>query len=182
MNAGSESSIRLYTIGHSTRSFDDFLSLLKQFGIQTLTDIRSRPGSRKFPHFDRENLEKVLPEHGVDYVWIPKLGGLRRDGKGSVSRNTGLTSPGFRNYADHMEEAEFKEGVSELLAIAVRSPTAYMCAEALWWRCHRRLLSDYLVAHGLEVFHIVDTRSFHPHKITEGAVVSPEGNVLYPPA
>jgi uncharacterized protein (DUF488 family) len=182
MNAGSESSIRLYTIGHSTRSFEDFLSLLTLFGIQTLTDIRSRPGSRKFPHFDRENLEKVLPEHGVDYVWIPELGGLRRSDKESVSPNMGLTSPGFRNYADYMAEAEFKQGVSELLAIAVRSLTAYTCAEAVWWRCHRRLLSDYLVAHGLEVFHIVDSRSLHPHKITEGAVVSPEGNLLYPPA
>lgn len=182
MNSGCQSGIRIYTIGHSTRSLEDFISLLKKFDIRTLGDIRTLPGSRKFPHFDRENLEKVLPEHGIDYIWLPKLGGLRGRIKGIVSPNTGLTSLGFRNYADYMATGEFAEGVKELLGLAARSATVYMCAEAVWWRCHRCLLSDYLVAHGVEVLHILDARNLKPHKMTEGAVISSEGKVLYPPA
>jgi uncharacterized protein (DUF488 family) len=182
MNSGCQSGICIYTIGHSTRSLGDFISLLKKFIVQTLADIRTLPGSRKFPHFDRENLEKVLPEHGINYVWLPKLGGLRGRSKGFVSPNTGLDSPGFRNYADYMSGHEFADGVSELLRIAVRSTTACMCAEAVWWRCHRRLLSDYLVAQGVGVLHILDAKNPKPHKMTEGAVISTDGKVLYPPA
>jgi uncharacterized protein (DUF488 family) len=182
MNSGCQRGISIYTVGHSTRSLGDFISLLKSFGVQTIADIRTLPGSRKFPHFDRENLEKTLPEHGINYVWLPKLGGLRGRIKGFVSPNTGLDSPGFRNYADYMSGDEFAKGVTELLGIAVRSATACMCAEAFWWRCHRRLLSDYLVAHGVEVLHILDAKSPKSHKTTEGAIVTSEGKVLYPPA
>jgi len=172
--------IRLYTIGHSNRSFEDFLALLKNQDIQTVADIRSLPGSRKFPHFDRENLEKLLPDQGITYVWLPKLGGLRRKARGIDSPNLGLTSPGFRNYADYMMSGEFRDGVQELLTIASKSVTAYMCAEALYWRCHRRLLSDYLVAAGAEVLHILGARSLRPHEMTRGAVITSGRDVIYP--
>jgi len=182
MGSKTGSVIRLYTIGHSNRSFEDFLALLKNWEVQTLADIRSLPGSRKFPHFDRENLEKLLPEQGVTYVWLPKLGGLRRKAKGLDSPNSGLTSPGFRNYADYMISEEFRDGVQELLTIASKSVTAYMCAEALYWRCHRRLLSDYLVAGGAEVLHILGPKSLRSHEMTRGAAVTSTGDVIYPAA
>jgi uncharacterized protein (DUF488 family) len=175
-----ETSICIYTIGHSNRSLEDFLALLKEFAIQALADIRSQPGSRKFPHFNLENLEAVLPGHGVKYLWLPKLGGWRKTRKGFDSPNVGLTSPGFRSYADYMAEAEFRKGVGELLVVASESKTAYMCAEALYWQCHRRLLSDYLVAQGMEVLHILGPKNLRPHKITEGALVTQQGNVIYP--
>lgn len=175
-----EADISIYTIGHSNRSLEDFLALLKEFDIQALADIRSHPGSRKFPHFNRESLEAVLPEHGVKYLWLPKLGGRRKTRKGFESPNMGLTSPGFRSYADYMGEEEFRQGVRELLTLASESKTAYMCAEALYWQCHRRLVSDYLVARCVEVLHILGPKSLRPHKLTEGALVTEEGDVIYP--
>jgi uncharacterized protein (DUF488 family) len=121
--------LRIYTIGHSNRSFEEFVSLLEAFGIHTLADIRSFPSSKKFPHFNRANLEKALPVLGIEYLWIPKLGGRRRVVKGFDSPNTGLVSPGFRAYADYMDTERFREGVDELLSVARKSATAYMCAE-----------------------------------------------------
>ncbi len=175
-----ETDNRVYTIGHSNRSLEDFLALLKEFDIQALVDIRSQPGSRKFPHFNLENLETILPGHGVRYLWLPKLGGRRKARKGFDSPNMGLTTSGFRSYADYMGEEEFRKGVGELLSVASESRTAYMCAEALYWRCHRRLLSDYLVAQGVEVLHILGPKNLRSHTITEGALVTQQGNVIYP--
>jgi uncharacterized protein (DUF488 family) len=175
-----ETDNRVYTIGHSNRSLEDFLALLKEFAIQALADIRSQPDSRKFPHFNLENLETVLPRHGVEYLWLPKLGGRRRTRKGFDSPNKGLTSSGFRSYADYMCEEDFRQGVEQLLSVASEARTAYMCAEALYWQCHRRLLSDYLVAQGVEVLHILGPKNVRPHKITEGTLVTQQGNVFYP--
>ncbi len=175
-----EAEIVIYTIGHSNRSLEDFLALLSEFGIQTIADIRSQPGSRKFPHFNLENLELVLPRNDMAYLWLPKLGGRRRTRKGFDSPNMGLISSGFRSYADYMREEEFRQGVGELLAIASESRTAYMCAEALYWRCHRRLLSDYLVARGLQVMHVLGPKSLRPHQISERAVITERGDVIYP--
>jgi len=175
-----ETDNRVYTIGHSNRSLEDFLALLKEFDIQALADIRSQPGSLKFPHFNLENLETVLPAHGVRYIWLPKLGGRRRARKGFDSPNTGLSSQGFRSYADYMCEEDFRQGVGKLLSVASESRTAYMCAEALYWRCHRLILSDYLVAQGIEVLHILGPKNLRSHKITEGALVTQQGNVVYP--
>lgn len=172
--------LTIYTIGHSNHSFEDFISLLEAYEIRGIADIRSFPGSRKFPHFNRAELEQTLPEHGVEYLWIPKLGGRRHIRKGYDSPNMGLTSLGFRAYADYMATEEFRGGVNELLSAARRSRTAYMCAEALYWRCHRRLLSDYLTAHGIEVLHIIGPKNLVIHKLSKEAVMMAEGEVIYP--
>ncbi len=180
MNDRRRNHISIYTIGHSNRSWQDFIALLEKFGIGTVADVRSLPGSKKFPHFDRENMERALADHGFKYVWLPKLGGLRRAQKGFESPNIGLTSPGFRAYADYMATQGFQEGVEELLLTASQSTTVIMCAEALYWRCHRRLLSDYLFAHDVEVSHIMGLTNLIPHKMTQGASITPEGKVIYP--
>jgi uncharacterized protein (DUF488 family) len=172
--------LTICTIGHSNHTFEEFISLLEAYDIRIIADIRSFPGSRKFPHFNRENLEQTLPAHGVEYLWIPKLGGRRHIRKGFDSPNTGLTSPGFRAYADYMGTEEFRDGVNELLSAARRSRIAYMCAEALYWRCHRRLLSDYLTAHGIEVLHIMGPKNLVAHKLSKEAAVTVEGEVIYP--
>ena len=170
-----------YTIGHSNRPLEEFLAILKAYQIGTIADIRSLPGSNKYPHFNSENLSKILSENGLQYFWIPKLGGLRRSRKDFPSRNTGLTSPSFRSYADYMATEDFRKGVQELIELAFESTTAYMCAEAVYWRCHRRLLSDYLVAHGMQVSHIFSLKEVKPHSMTQGSVVTNEGLVVYPP-
>jgi uncharacterized protein (DUF488 family) len=180
MNDHRQNHILIYTIGHSNRSWQDFVALLKEFEVRIVADIRSLPGSKKFPHFDRENMERALPDNGLKYIWLPKLGGLRRVRKGFLSPNTGLTNPGFRAYADYMATPEFREGVEELLVPASEAVTVIMCAEALYWRCHRRLLSDYLFAHGIEVLHIMGLNNLIPHKLTQQAAVTPEGEVIYP--
>jgi len=170
----------LFTIGHSNRSAEDFLALLHDFSVQTVVDIRRLPHSRAFPHFDQIHLESLLRREGMEYVWLASLGGLRRRLKGLDSPNSGLSSPGFRNYADHMTTEEFRAGVRQLLEIAGRSTSACMCAEALYWRCHRRLLSDYLVARGVEVRHIMERHKLDPHRMTAGSLVTAEGFVTYP--
>jgi uncharacterized protein (DUF488 family) len=174
-------SLQLYTIGHSNRSLDDFVDLLTLYRIETLVDIRSRPGSRKHPHFNQDSFQASLRQHSIEYVWMPSLGGLRSRRKGFVSPNTGLTSLGFRNYADYMGSAEFRQGVAELLNLAYQTTVACMCAEALYRHCHRGLLSDYLLAHGSSVVHILDADQLHRHELGSGAVVTHEGLVVYPP-
>ena len=174
--------IRLYTIGHSTRPISDFLDLLREFNILTLVDIRHYPGSRKFPHFNRQALEHSLPAAGIEYVWLEDLGGRRSAPKTGQSLNPGLKSPGFRNYADYMQTEQFRTAAGRLLLIASAKPAAVMCAEKLFWKCHRRLLSDYLVAQGAIVEHIMDSSRLQPHKLSEGAVITDALNVIYPVA
>lgn len=172
--------IKLFTIGHSSRTFDDFLSLLREFEISSLVDIRRFPGSRKFPHFNRQSLEATLPASGIEYLWLEDLGGRRSDPDVSKSLNPGLKSPGFRHYADYMQTEQFRSAVNRLLSVAAAKPTAIMCAEKLFWKCHRRLLSDYLVAQGINVEHIIDSARLQSHKLTAGAVVTPDLYVIYP--
>jgi uncharacterized protein (DUF488 family) len=172
--------LTIYTIGHSNRSIQDFIGLLKELGIETLVDVRSIPGSAKFPHFNREALQESLAEIDVNYVWMEELGGRRRKRKGFDSPNTAWTSLGFRNYADYMLEEGFKEGVSRLMDIASRSRTAYMCAEAVYWRCHRRLISDYLFVHNVHVVHIMGKKQAREHELTPEAVITPEQDLIYP--
>lgn len=173
-------SICIFTIGHSNRSFVDFWSLLDEFQIGILVDIRRFPSSRKFPHFNQDNLHELVEVHGIQYVWFEALGGLRHRGTNEKSPNPGLKAPAFRNYADHMMTDEFRGAVRELLLLGAKWPTAIMCAERFFWKCHRRLLSDFLVAQGVEVEHILEPGNLRPHKLTPGAIVTEEGTVVYP--
>jgi uncharacterized protein (DUF488 family) len=167
----------LYTIGHSTRTFDDFVEVLQAHGIQTLVDIRSLPASRRLPHFNREFLEHQLPGRGVEYVWMKELGG-RRKKTVPHSPNTALRSDSFRNYADHMLTPEFQDAAAELVRRAGEKPLAYMCAERVWFQCHRMMVSDYLVAHGHTVLHIDGVKPPRPHKLMDVARVV-DGQLIY---
>jgi uncharacterized protein (DUF488 family) len=180
MNAGPEKSLKVFTVGHSNRSFEDFLSLLKEFEICVVADIRRYPSSRKFPHLNRQVLLKLLSKQNIRYIWLEALGGRRHAGKNDKSPNAGLESPGFRNYADHMATDDFSSAFKELLSTAAKSRTAVMCAEKLYWKCHRRLLSDYLTAQGVEVEHIVEYGKLQPHRLTPGAVITADARVIYP--
>jgi uncharacterized protein (DUF488 family) len=173
-------SIRLFTIGHSNRSFEDFRSLLDEFQIGVLVDIRRFPSSRKFPHFNQDNLRELTEVCGIQYLWYEALGGLRHQRINEKSPNTGLKAPAFRNYADHMMTEEFREVVQEILLLGTKRPTAFMCAEKFFWKCHRRLLSDFLVAQGVEVEHILEPSNLRSHKLTPGAIVTEERMVVYP--
>ena len=166
---------RIYTIGHSTRELHELVALLRENGVTRLADIRRFPGSRRYPHFSRESLQKSLPENGITYVHFEDLGG-RRKPLGD-SPNTALHNEQFRAYADYMATSEFQRAVDRLLDSD--QTTAYMCAEAVPWRCHRNLLSDELVRRGLEVVHIVGPRSRQKHSMSEYAV-SHSGHVEYP--
>lgn len=172
----------LWTIGHSTHPLESFVALLKASGVETVADIRAFPGSRRHPHFSRESLAAELPELGMRYLWLGReLGGRRRARPGPGS-NDAILSPSFRAYADHMASPLFAEGVARLLAEAERAPTAYFCAEVLWWRCHRSFLSDYLtLARGWTVLHIIDEKPPKPHKPKAEARLE-DGNVIYPAA
>ena len=170
----------LFTIGHSNRSFEDFRHLLDEFQIQGIADVRRFPSSRKFPHFNRDTLRELLETGGIQYAWIEALGGFRRTGTDEKSPNVGLRSPAFRNYADHMMTEKFQEAVEGLLVLAAKQPTAIMCAERFFWKCHRRLLSDFLVAQGVAVEHIIEPGNLRLHTLTPGAIITEEGAVLYP--
>ncbi|HKD01779.1 MAG TPA: DUF488 domain-containing protein [Terriglobales bacterium] len=167
----------LYTIGHSTRTLDDFIETLRAHEIQTLVDIRSFPMSRRLPHFNRESLEKALARTGISYRWLPALGGRRKKTRDD-SPHVALRNDSFRNYADYMLTAEFEQGVEELLKLAERSRTAYLCAERVYFHCHRMLVSDWLVAHGHQVFHIDGKGPAKPHQLMPEARLV-EGHVIY---
>ena len=167
----------LYTIGHSTRTLDDLISALKAHSIAMLVDIRAFPMSRRLPHFNRDSLEKALPSAGIRYLWLKQLGG-RRKKITDDSPNIGLRSPSFRNYADYMLTPEFEHAIGELLKVAEHERVAYMCAERVYFRCHRMLVSDWLMEHGHEVLHIDDQKPPRPHKLTPEARLV-DGQVIY---
>ncbi len=154
----------LYTIGHSTRTLAELIEALQAHSIQTLVDIRSFPMSRRLPHFNRESLEQSLPQQGIQYVWMKALGG-RRPKIREDSPNIALRNQSFRNYADYMLTEDFQLAVSELIKLSERSRTAYMCAERVYFHCHRMLVSDWLVAHGHEILHIDGTGPAKPHQL-----------------
>jgi uncharacterized protein (DUF488 family) len=147
----------IYTIGHSTRTLDELVAALRGHGITTLVDIRSFPMSRRLPHFNRESLELEIPRCGISYVWMKELGGRRKRIR-EDSPNTGLRNESFRNYADYMMTEEFGRGIERLLGSADRERSAIMCAERMWFQCHRMLVSDYLTAQGHSVLHIDDEK------------------------
>jgi uncharacterized protein (DUF488 family) len=159
----------IYTIGHSTRSGDELAAVLEAYGIELLVDVRRLPGSRRLPQFDSATLEQSLAARGIDYRWIAPLGGRRRPD--ADSRSTGWRHPAFRAYADHLATEEFAEGLFELLMLAGGLRTAVMCAEVLWWRCHRRLIADVLVMLGFTVVHIFDAEKHELHRLTAPARV-----------
>ena len=203
MKTGTKKTLQILTIGHSNHSFENFLSLLRESKIQVVADIRRYSSSRKFPHFNREVLCKLLDEENIRYLWLEALGGRRHtpleicarrktkasgvpfltghNAKNNKSPNVGLKSIGFRNYADYMSTGQFRTAVQKLLSVAEKLPTAIMCAEKLYWKCHRRFLSDYLYAQGIEVLHIIEAGKIVAHKLTPGVIITTDSKVIYPP-
>jgi len=157
----------LYTIGHSTHSLTEFLEILHSFNIKILADIRSMPGSRKFPQFNQDNLKIAAEEAGIYYIHLSSLGGRRKAEKNT--KNTRWVNPSFRGYADYMESDEFKDGIENLKHIAIENNTVIMCSEALWWRCHRSMISDSLKAKHWIVLHIMAIGKTQEHRYTSPA-------------
>jgi uncharacterized protein (DUF488 family) len=163
----------IWTIGHGNRPLGEFLSLLKEAGIECLVDVRAYPASRRHPQFARESLDKSLADAGVRYVWEGKaLGGRRKPEPDSP--HLALRNPGFRAYADHMMSETFREGLARLIGLGSATPAAIMCAERLPWRCHRYLLADSLVARGVRVFHLVSPGQRKEHALNQLARVNGE--------
>jgi uncharacterized protein (DUF488 family) len=163
-----QGSVKIWTIGHSTRTIDEFISLLEENEIKLLADVRLLPGSKRYPQFNKETLADSLGKVGIGYEHLPQLGGRRKPR--DDSRNLAWRNASFRGYADYMETEEFRKGIRRLLDLTNEAgPIAIMCAEAVWWRCHRSLISDYLKARGIEVLHILDANKTQPHPYTSTA-------------
>ena len=169
----------IWTIGHSTRGIEEFIDLLRGCNIEALADVRRYPGSRRYPHFSREALERSLPAHGIEYHHFPDLGGRRAPRPDS--RNTTWRHEAFRGYADYMETPEFQAAAERLAALAGLKRTAIMCSEAVWWRCHRGLVSDWFKVRGHDVLHILARGKTDPHPFTSAARVE-GGQLFYGPA
>jgi len=167
----------LYTIGHSTRTLEEMIDTLRAHGIRTLVDIRAFPMSRRLPQFNRESLAETLQAAGIRYIWMKALGGYRKKIL-EESPNIALRNDSFRNYADYMLTTEFEGGADEVIRLAEEAPTAYMCAERVYFQCHRMLVSDWLVSHGHEVLHIDGTGPVRTHKLTAEARMI-EGRLIY---
>ena len=172
----SEQPATVWTVGHSTHTLEAFIGIMRAHRIEALADVRVMPGSRRYPHFNREALEGSLTSCSVQYVHFPALGGRRKPQPDS--RNTAWRNEAFRGYADYMETAEFQRGIRELEKLAARKRTAVMCAEAVWWQCHRSLISDWLKVRGVEVLHILSENKVEPHPYTSAAQVI-DGQLSY---
>jgi uncharacterized protein (DUF488 family) len=171
-----EKGLSVWTVGHSTRSEDEFKEILLEHQIETLVDVRSFPGSRRYPHFNKLELSRSLESIGLAYQHLPALGGRRRALPNS--KNTAWQNSSFRAYADHMESEEFEKGIETLLELAQTKRTTVMCAESLWWRCHRSLIADFLKANGVEVIHILSGVKVESHPYTSAARIV-EGRLSY---
>ncbi|MGB9861163.1 MAG: DUF488 family protein [Candidatus Bipolaricaulaceae bacterium] len=170
----------LFTVGHSNRGLSEFLQLLSAYGIEVVADVRAFPSSKHHPHFAQKTLAQALEKAGIAYVWLGReLGGYRKNGLGEASPNKAWDSQGFRNYADHMLSREFQRGVEKLLRLSAGKKVAVLCAERFWWRCHRRLLADWLLAHGHKVVHVLDLGRAVEHELPPFAKVV-GGQVIYP--
>ncbi len=168
---------RVWTIGHSTRPIPEFIGALEGNGIKLIADVRLLPGSKRYPQFNKEQLRDSLRACEIHYEHFPGLGGRRRPAPDS--HNTAWRNDAFRGYADYMETGDFRKGIDRLLEIAQREgPTAIMCAEAVWWRCHRGLISDFLKARGIEVVHIFDAKKTEVHPFTSAARII-DGQLTY---
>ena len=160
----------IYTIGHSTHSIEGFMDILKAHKIEILVDIRRFPGSKRYPHFNKESLKEALLVRNIEYLHMESLGGRRTPEPDS--NNTAWRNSSFRGYADYMETLEFKNGIEKLAGLALLKTTAYMCSEAVWWSCHRSLVSDYLKIRGWKVMHILGKEKSQEHPYTSAAKVS----------
>ena len=170
----------VYTIGHSTLTLEAFTELLVEQGIDILVDVRGYPGSRRYPHFNRENLQVTMPKAGIVYEHVPRLGGRRRKAlDDAVSPNPYWENVAFRNYADYALGDEFHEGLAQLEEAATKATCAIMCAEAVWWRCHRRIITDYLLADGICVLHILGPGNVEPAEMTVAARPVGGGRLIY---
>jgi uncharacterized protein (DUF488 family) len=168
----------IWTIGHSNRTIELFLEILRSFNIELLVDVRQFPGSRKYPYFNKEELAATLQQHNIEYVHMVELGGRRKPAKDSP--NITWKNDAFRAYADYMETGEFKEAVSKLEKCASAKRTAYMCSEAVWWSCHRSMISDQLKTNGWQVMHIMDIGKAKEHPYTAPARIV-DGELTYRP-
>lgn len=166
----------IWTIGHSTHTFEELVEMLHSFKIEIVADIRSFPGSRRYPQFNKEALGVSLPQNKIKYIHLKKLGGRRKVNRDS--KNTAWRHVAFRGYADYMETEDFKEGIKDLEKIALHNRTAYMCSEAVWWRCHRSMVSDYLKVHGWKVMHIMGVGKEEEHPYTSPAKIL-DGDLSY---
>ena len=169
--------MRIWTIGHSTRTIEEFIEALQANGIKLVADVRLLPGSKRYPQFNKETLGKSLVACGIRYEHFPELGGRRKPRKDS--RNTAWRNEAFRGYADHMETTEFVAGIARLEEATERwGAAAVMCAEAVWWKCHRSLIADYFKAQGTEVIHIINANKTEPHPFTSAAKIV-DGRLSY---
>lgn len=167
----------VFTIGHSTRSIEEFVELLKINEVKRLVDVRTIPRSRHNPQFEQKALTRSLPSYKIDYAYIKELGGLRPKVKNSI--NTGWRNESFRNYADYMQSEDFISGIEKLIAFTLERPTAIMCAEVVPWRCHRSLVGDALLIRNIRVRDIMSKASTKDHTLTSFAVVDGK-NLTYP--
>ena len=172
----------LYTIGHSTRTIEQFVALLREHGIELLVDVRRFPGSRRHPHFGSAALAASLAEAGIAYAHAEALGGRRDSEAGAASPNTAWRNAAFRAYADYMATPPFQAALATLIARSAEKTTAIMCAEAVPWRCHRRLITDALLARGLPVADITGPGAATLARLSEHALVRPDGSIIYPAA
>lgn len=172
-----------FTVGHSTRSLDELVGLLREFEVRCLVDIRTVPRSRSNPQFNRDTLPGDLAAAGIDYEHAAALGGLRRRSRTVPPEVNGFwTNDSFHNFADYALSAEFRAGLDRLIEMGRTTRCAIMCAEAVWWRCHRRIVADYLIARGETVLHIMAPGRSELARLTPRAVVQADGTVVYPPA
>lgn len=167
---------RIWTIGHSNHALESFVGHLRAHEIEAVADVRLMPGSKRYPHFNREALSVSLQENGIGYEHFPELGGRRKPR--ADSPNTAWRNEAFRGYADHMQGAEFERGMAKFLMLAAAKRTAVMCAEAVWWQCHRALISDWWKVRGVEVLHILSENKVEPHPFTTAARVI-DGQLSY---
>lgn len=168
---------RIFTIGHSTHPIEEFLALLSQHEIQLVADVRSYPSSKRWPHFNQDELSRALERVGIEYRWFKSLGG-RRHSKDASSPHTAWRIPAFRSYADYADGDDFRAGLDQLIALAEQKRTAYLCSEGLWWRCHRRIISDHLVVRGWTVMHIMPTGKLVEHSLPDFARIA-NGKLFY---
>jgi uncharacterized protein (DUF488 family) len=172
---------RFYTVGHSTRTVAELAELLRDAGANLVVDVRTVPRSRTNPQFNADTLPASLAAYQIGYRHVPKLGGLRNRRKGQApSRNSFWENDSFRNYADYASTPDFREGKAELRSLGGTHVCAIMCAEAVWWRCHRRIITDYLLAGGQEVFHIMGPGKIERASMTPAAVQQLDGTLIYP--